>query len=198
MSDDRLDRLNRQVEFLSAIDGLKGVERQTTLLDGSRRENSAEHSWHLALYVLVLAEHGDGIDVPKVLRMVLVHDIVEVDAGDTFVYDEEAKQDKEWRERQAAERLFGLLPADQAASLRAVWEEFEERATPEARFAQAIDRLQPLLHNHRTAGSTWRQHGVTSDQVYAINRHMDDAAPLLWRFARTLIEESVARGDLAR
>ena len=197
MSDDG-GRLDRQIEFLCEIDALKRVERQTTLLDRSRRENSAEHSWHLALYVLVLAEYGGGVDVAKVLTMVVVHDIVEVDAGDTFVYDEEAKKDKERRERQAAERLFGLLPADQAASLRAVWEEFEARATPEARFAQAIDRLQPLLHNHRTGGSTWRRHGITADQVYAINRHMDDAAPRLWALARALIEESVTRGDLAR
>lgn len=163
---DAMDRrLHEQIEFLCAIDELKRVERQTTLLDGSRRENSAEHSWHLALYAMVLAEYGGDLDVGRVLRMVLVHDIVEIDAGDTYIYDEQGQATKEERERQAADRLFALLPDDQAGVLRAAWDEFEERETPEARFAYAIDRLQPLLHNHRTGGAAWRRHGITADQV---------------------------------
>ena len=196
---DAMDRrLHEQIEFLCAIDELKRVERQTTLLDGSRRENSAEHSWHLALYAMVLAEYGGDLDVGRVLRMVLVHDIVEIDAGDTYIYDEQGQATKEERERQAADRLFALLPDDQAGVLRAAWDEFEERETPEARFAYAIDRLQPLLHNHRTGGAAWRRHGITADQVYVKNHPIGDGAPRLWELARELVETSVQRGDLLR
>lgn len=190
-------RLNEQIEFLCAIDDLKRVRRQTTLLDGSRPENSAEHSWHLALYALVLAEYGGDLDAGRVLAMVLVHDIVEIDAGDTFIYDEAGQATKQDRERQAADRLFALLPADQASRLRAAWEEFEERETPEARFAYALDRLQPVLHNHRTGGAAWRRHGITSEQVRAKNGAIAAGSPRLWELARSLIEESVKRGDLA-
>lgn len=191
-------RLHEQIEFLCAIDELKGVLRQTTLLDGSRRENSAEHSWHLALYALVLAEYGGDVDLGLVLRMVLVHDIVEIDAGDTYIYDEKGQETKEERERLAADRLFALLPDDQAGVLRAAWDEFEERRTPEARFAYAIDRLQPLLHNHRTDGAAWRRHGITVDQVHDKNHPIRDGAPRLWELARELLEKSAQRGDLKR
>lgn len=190
-------RLNEQIEFLCAIDDLKRVRRQTTLLDGSRPENSAEHSWHLALYVMILAEYGGDLDAGRVLAMVLVHDIVEIDAGDTFIYDEAGQATQQDRERQAADRLFALLPADQASRLRAAWDEFEERETPEARFAYAIDRLQPVLHNHRTGGAAWRRHGITSEQVRAKNSAIAAGSPRLWELARSLIEESVKRGDLA-
>ncbi|MDD9987079.1 MAG: HD domain-containing protein [Spirochaetaceae bacterium] len=192
-------RLHEQIDFLCAIDELKGVLRQTSLLDASRRENSAEHSWHLALYALVLAEYAEGdIDLARVLRMVLVHDIVEIDAGDTYIYDDTGRETKEERERQAADRLFALLPDDQAGVLRAAWDEFEERRTPEARFAYAIDRLQPLLHNHRTHGFAWRRHGITVDQVYEKNHPIGDGAPRLWELARELVETSAQRGDLKR
>ena len=198
MSDAIDGRLHEQIEFLCAIDELKSVQRQTTLLDGSRRENSAEHSWHLALYAMVLAEHGGDLDLCRVLQMVLVHDIVEIDAGDTYIYDEKGRETKEERERLAADRLFALLPDDQAGVLRAAWDEFEERRTPEARFAYAIDRLQPLLHNYRTHGAAWRRHGITADQVYDKNHPIGDGAPRLWELARELVETSVQRGDLKR
>ena len=198
MSDAIDGRLHEQIEFLCAIDELKSVQRQTTLLDGSRRENSAEHSWHLALYAMVLAEHGGDLDLCRVLQMVLVHDIVEIDAGDTYIYDEKGRETKEERERLAADRLFALLPDDQAGVLRAAWDEFEERRTPEARFAYAIDRLQPLLHNYRTNGAAWRRHGITADQVYDKNHPIGDGAPRLWELARELVETSVQRGDLKR
>ena len=192
-------RLREQIEFLCAIDDLKGVLRQTTLLDGSRQENSAEHSWHLALYAIVLAEYGGrGLDLCRVVQMVLVHDIVEIDAGDTYIYDEKEQETKEEREQQAADRLFALLPDDQAGVLRSAWNEFEERLTPEARFAYAIDRLQPLLHNPRTDGSAWRRHGITADQVYDKNHPIGDGAPRLWELARELIQTAVQRGDLKR
>ena len=191
------DRLARQLEFVLEVDRLKSVLRRTLLTDRSRHENSAEHSWHIALMAVVLAEHAaEEVDVARVVRMLLVHDVVEIDAGDTYVYDAVAAADKSEREERAAERLFGLLPADQAAEVRALWDEFEGRATPEARFAHAVDRLQPILHNFATEGVAWRRHGVTADRVEAINRHMAEGSESLWRHARRLIEEAVERGFL--
>ena len=196
MPDD--ERLRRQIEFLIEIDKLKGVFRQTWLMDGSRRENDAEHSWHLALLAVLLAEYaaeGD-VDLLRVVKMVLVHDLVEIDAGDVYVYDRGKSAEWQVREREAAERIFRILPADQADELRALWEEFEARATPEARFAAALDRFQPLLHNYQTQGKAWREHGVTSDQVIAHNRHMAEGAPRLWQYAHDLIRDAVKRGYL--
>lgn len=191
------DRLARQLEFVLEVDRLKSVLRRTLLTDHSRQENSAEHSWHIALMAVVLAEHAaEEIDVGRVVRMLLVHDVVEIDAGDTYVYDAVAALDKTEREERAAERLFGLLPADQAAEVRALWDEFEGRATPESRFAQAVDRLQPILHNFATEGVAWRRHGVTADQVEAVNRHMAEGSESLWEHARRLIAEAVERGFL--
>lgn len=191
------DRLARQLEFILEVDRLKSVLRRSLLVDGSRNENSAEHSWHIALMAVVLAEHADEVvDVARVVRMLLVHDVVEIDAGDTYVYDVEATSGKAEREGRAAERLFGLLPEDQAAEVRALWDEFERRATPEARFAHAIDRLQPLLHNFATQGRAWRHHGVTADRVESVNRHMAEGSERLWEHARRLIAEAVERGYL--
>lgn len=191
------DRLARQLEFVLEVDRLKTVLRRTLLTDRSRQENSAEHSWHIALMAVVLAEHAaEEVDVGRVVRMLLVHDVVEIDAGDTYVYDAVAALDKAEREERAAERLFGLLPADQAGEVRALWDEFERRATPEARFAHAVDRLQPILHNFATEGVAWRRHGVTADRVEAVNRHMAEGSESLWRHARRLIDEAVERGFL--
>jgi len=193
------DRLSRQIGFVREIDKLKAVFRQTWLLDGSRKENDAEHSWHLATMAMLLGEHAaePGIDVARVVRMTLVHDLVEIDAGDTFVYDEAGARDKARREQAAADRLFALLPPDQAAEMRALWEEFEARQTPEARFAAALDRLQPLLHNYYTQGAAWREHGVKLAQVLDRNRHMAEGAPRLWAFAERLIRDAVEKGYLA-
>ena len=162
-----MEPLDRQVGFLLEADRLKTVLRQSTLTDRSRRENSAEHSWHLALMALVLAEHAPpGTDLGRVMVMVVLHDLVEIDAGDLFAYATPADQARQERaERAAADRLFALLPPAQASSLRALWEEFEERATAEAKFARALDRLQPMLINMVTDGGTWAAHGVTADQV---------------------------------
>jgi putative hydrolase of HD superfamily len=192
-------RLQRQLDFLLEIDRLKTIERQTLLTDRSRRENSAEHSWHIALMAVLLSEYSNGsrLDLFRVIRMLLVHDIVEIDAGDTFCYDEAGHRDKEERERRAAERLFGLLPEDQGADLRRLWDEFEARETPEAHFANALDRLQPLLHNVHTEGASWRAHGVRSHQVLERNSPIGEGAPELWEHARRLIEEAVGRGWLA-
>ncbi len=151
------DRLAQQMAFIIEIDRLKTVLRRTLIADGSRHENSAEHSWHLALAAMVLAEHSDEpVALLRVLQMLLVHDIVEIDAGDTFYYDDAGRQDKAEREQRAADHLFGLLPDDQAAELHALWTEFEARQTAEARFANALDRLMPLIHNTLNDGHTWR------------------------------------------
>jgi putative hydrolases of HD superfamily len=191
------DRLERQLAFVVEIDKLKRVLRRTLLTDSSRRENSAEHSWHLAVMAVLLAEHAAApVDVHRVIKMLLIHDVVEIDAGDTFLYDEPARAAKDEKERQAAERLFGLLPADQESELRALWDEFEARESPEARFAFALDRLQPLLHNVATEGRSWREHGVVAHQVERANRPMGEGAPGLWERAVRLIEEAVEKGFL--
>ena len=192
-------RLAQQIQFIVEIDKLKRILRQTWLMDQSRRENDAEHSWHLAMMAILLAEYSrePELDLLRVLKMVLVHDIVEIDAGDTFVYDEEGFKDKAQREQAAADRLFGMLPADQAAEFRSLWDEFEARQTPEARYAAALDRLQPNLHNYYTQGRAWQEHGVTKAQVIARNRHMAEGAPRLWEFAQGLFDDAVRRGYLA-
>jgi putative hydrolase of HD superfamily len=192
------NRLAEQICFLMEIDRLKGILRQSLILDGSRRENDAEHSWHLAVMAAVLAEYGPpGVDLGRVMRMLLVHDVVEIDAGDTYCYDEAACATQAERELRAAERIFALLPADQAAEVRGWWEEFERRQTPEARFAAALDRVQPVLLNYHTQGRAWREHGVTRGQVIERNRHIEAGAPALWAFVSGLIDEAVARGYLA-
>lgn len=190
-------RLARQLEFLVEIDRLKGVLRQTLLCDQSRHENSAEHSWHLAMCGMILAEHaGHSVNVGRVIRMVLVHDLVEVDAGDTFAYDAAANADREQREQRAADRVFGLLPAEQAAELRALWEEFEAGESPDARFAVALDRLQPLLNNHHSAGGSWRAHRVTREQVLRRMRPIESALPSLWPDVLEIIAENCALGHI--
>jgi len=192
------ERLRDQVRFILEIDRLKGVLRRTYLLDGTRRENSAEHSWHVAVMAAVLAERADEpVDAARVVRMLLVHDVVEVDAGDTFVYDTAAAESKAERERAAARRIFGLLPHDQGAELRALWEEFEAARTPDARFAAALDRMMPVLHNLHTGGRAWRENGVTADMVLARNRRIEEGSRALWEYLRAEIEGAVARGDLA-
>lgn len=190
-------RLAEQLRFVHEVDRLKGVLRRTLITDGSRHENSAEHSWHLALMVLVLEEHGPPrLDLLRVLRMVLLHDVVEIDAGDTFAYDEAGQEGQGERERLAAERLFGLLPADQASSLREAWEEFEERSTPEARFAHAVDRLQPLLLNLANEGHSWQKHGVRHHQVLKRMAPIAEASDSLDQEMRRLLDHAVAMGWL--
>lgn len=191
-------RLKRQIDFVREVDRLKNVFRQTLLMDGTRYENDAEHSWHVCLMAMLLHEYATSVelDVLRVIKMLLVHDIVEIEAGDTYCYDEEAHRDKAAREQAAADRLFGLLPEEQGADVRALWEEFEAMQTPESRFAAALDRLQPLLHNYYTKGEAWRRHGVRRSQVLKRNSHIRDGAPELWAFAEDLIAESVRRGYL--
>jgi putative hydrolase of HD superfamily len=191
------DRLAAQLAFLLEVDKLKQVERRTRITGGGRLENTAEHSWHLALFALVLAEHADEpVDVGRVLAMCVVHDIVEVDAGDTFAYDEAGEAEKAAREAAAADRLFGLLPPEQGAALRALWEEYEWGDTADARFAMAVDRLQPMLLNHANDGSSWREHGITADRVLHRNRMIADGSAALWAAAQARVADAVARGVL--
>jgi putative hydrolases of HD superfamily len=193
------ERLARQLRFLIEIDAAKTVLRRSYLMDGTRRENDGEHMWHVAVAAMVLSEHADEtVDPTKVLRMLLVHDIVEVDAGDTFVYDEVAARDKPDRERRAADRLFNLLPSDQSLELRALWEEFEARRTAEARLAAAIDRLLPLLANVMAGGRTWQEHGVVDEQVRRVNRRVGEASASLQQVVDALIDRAVHTGMLDR
>lgn len=193
------NRLKHQLDFLLEIDRLKEVLRQSYICRGLRRENSSEHSWHLAVMSLVLAEYANGaVDIARVVKMALVHDLVEIDAGDTFCYDDAGNAGKAGREAVAADRIFGLLPEDQCLELRSLWEEFEARATPEARFAAALDRLMPLLHNYCSSGKTWREHGVHAAKVYERNCHIEDGSARLWAVAKSLIENAVEKGFLEK
>lgn len=193
------ERLERQIRFLLEIDKLKSVLRQTILTDFSRQENSVEHSWHVAVMALLFQEYAAerNLELFRAVRMLLIHDLVEIDAGDTFCYDEAANAVKAEREVAAADRIFALLPADQARELRALWDEFEAGETPESRFAAALDRLQPLLHNWATRGERWQYNDVRSTQVIERNRPIGDGAPDLWAYAARLIEDAVERGYLA-
>ena len=192
------ERFKRQVEFLLEIDQLKHTLRQTILLDRSRHENSVEHSWHIALSVMIFAEYADldGVDLSRVIRMLLIHDLVEIDAGDTYCYDEQAGADQHERERRAADRIFGLLPGDQAQDFCNLWEEFEKAGTPEARYAHAMDRFQAFLHNYFTQGQVWRQHAIRRQQVLQRMQAVERGAPLLWDYVRTLIDDAVHKGFL--
>lgn len=190
-------RLAEQLHFVTEIDRLKGVLRQTTLMDASRRENSAEHSWHLALMAVVLAEYAPAeTDLTRVLEMLLLHDVIEIEAGDTFCYDAAANSDKAAREQAAATQTFGLLPDDLNVRLRALWDEFEAGMTDEARFANALDRLQPLLANFHTEGGTWLEHNVSRAQVSRRMQPIEQGAPELWPFVLGLIDEACERGFL--
>jgi putative hydrolase of HD superfamily len=194
-----MDRLAQQLEFVQEADRLKGVLRHTQLTEPPRRENSAEHSWHLALMALALAEHAPaGTDIGTVITMLVLHDLVEVDAGDLSVHAPAAAQAQQHAaELAAADRIFALLPADQATALRQVWDEFEERGSAEARFARALDRLQPMLLDVHAGGRAWRSQGVTADQVLSKVTLVEDGSATLGRFARSLVEQAVADGILA-
>ena len=190
-------RLTQQIGFILEVEKLKQVFRQTLLVDDKRQENDAEHSWHLALMAVLLQEHAaEVVDIHRGVKMVLIHDIVEIDAGDTFAYDEAGQAGKEEREREAAVRIFGRLPAPDGEALIELWEEFEARQTADARYANALDRFQPLLLNYHAGGDTWRRHGVRKDQVVARNCHIGEGSPALWDYARTLIDRAIDEGKL--
>ena len=190
-------RLEKQIRFILEIDKLKQIFRQTYLLDQTRRENDAEHSWHLSILALFLNEHSNvPINTSRVVEMTLIHDIVEIDAGDTFAYDIEHAKTQMEREQKAAARIFSILPNDQKDYLRSLWDEFEAGKTPESKFARAIDRVQPLLHNCYTEGRAWKANGVKLSQVLDRNRHIEDGSKDLWTFMKSLIFEAAEKGYL--
>jgi putative hydrolase of HD superfamily len=192
------NRFESQIRFVKEIDKLKQVFRQTLLMDKSRQENSSEHSWHIALMAIILLEYVEGqIDLLRVVKMLLIHDLVEIDAGDTPCYNELACQTKPERELKAANRIFNLLPMNQAHYLKLLWKEFEDCQTLDSKFANAVDRLQPLLSNYYTEGKAWKKNKVRKHQV--INRiySMKDISPKIWKYASDLVEDSVRKGILS-
>lgn len=193
------DHLLKQINFIKEIDKLKYIQRKTKLFNSDRHENDAEHSWHLAMMTLVLAEHSDKpVDVLKVLKMVLIHDIVEIDAGDTFIYDAAKNHSNTAEELLADKRIFGILPAAQAEELMAIWQEFEEGQTDEAKFARSMDRLEPLLKNTSNHGGTWKEFKVPYQKVYDKKKAIKNGSRLLWNYAESLINESVDKGILSK
>lgn len=193
------ENLLKQISFIKEIDKIKYIQRKTKLFNSDRPENDAEHSWHLAMMAIVLAEHADTpVDVLKVVKMVLIHDIVEIDAGDTFIYDNEKSHSNTDNERIAAQRIFGLLPQDQAHELIAIWEEFEAGLSNEAKFAKAMDRLEPLLQNTSNNGGTWKEFDVDYSKVYEKKKVVKEGSTTLWNYAENLLNESVAKGILKK
>jgi putative hydrolase of HD superfamily len=191
------DRLSRQIAFLVEADKLKSILRRTSLMDASRRENSAEHSWHLLLLAVVLREHiAAEVDLPRVLEMLAIHDLVEIDAGDTFAYDAAHQSTQAQRETAAADRIFGLLPTDQAGHFRALWEEFEAQQTAEARVAIAVDRLQPLLQNAVAGGGTWREHDLSREAVLQRMAPIESTLPAVWPMVIDVVDRFCASGVL--
>lgn len=180
-----MDRLESQMDFIREIDGLKQIFRQTYLHDGSRKENDAEHSWHLALMAILLKEYAsDDIDLLRVITMVLIHDIVELDAGDTYAYDVKGNATKRERELAAAERIFNILPEDQARYLRSIWDEFEDEISPESKFAHALDNIQPMMLNDASKAKAWREHNVKLSQILNRNKKTADGSKELWKYAK--------------
>ena len=193
------DTLSKQIRFITEIDKIKYIQRKTKLFNSDRPENDAEHSWHLAMMTMVLAEHSDTpIDVLKVLKMVLIHDIVEIDAGDTFIYDTLKSHTNTDNELKAAKRIFGILPKEQADELLAIWEEFETGITNEAKFARSMDRFEPLLQNTSNNGGTWKEFDVDYNQVYEKKKVIKDSSTSLWKYAENLLNESVDKGILKK
>ena len=193
-----MDRLEQQFEFIREIDKEKFIGRQTYLSDGRRKENDAEHAWHMAIMTILLSEYAnEEIDVLKTVTMLLIHDIVEIDAGDTYAYDEEAKKTQKEREQKAAERIIGLLPPDQCEKFKKIWEEFEARETKEARFARTMDNLQPVMLNDATDGKAWVEHGVHLEQIMKRNQNTAEGSETLWEYAyQNFILPNVEKGRI--
>lgn len=193
------ERLKKQLDFILEIDKEKNILRQTHLSDHGRRENDAEHAWHMAIMAYLLKEYSnEPIDVAKVMIMCLIHDVVEIDAGDTYAYDAEGLKTQKAREEAAKERIYSLLPDDQKQDLQALFDEFEERKTPEAKFARALDNLQPLLLNNSNDGGDWREHQVTEAQVYGRQRRTAEGYEKLYEVTDQLIRENIAKGNIRK
>ncbi len=195
----QIDNLLQQVSFIKEIDKLKYIQRKTRLFNSNRHENDAEHSWHLAMMTIVLAEHSNQpIDVLKVVKMVLIHDIVEIDAGDTFIYDTTKSHTNTHEELLAAKRIFGMLPPEQAQTFIDIWQEFEEGITNEAKFARAMDRFEPLLQNTSNNGGTWAEYNVDYTKVYEKKKAIKNGSDTIWNYAEDLLNQSVQQGILKK
>ena len=191
-----MDRMKQQIAFLMEIDKVKNIFRQTYLADGKRKENDAEHSWHLAIAAFLLKEYvAEDVDVMKVMIMVLIHDLVEIDAGDTYAYDAEGAKTKRAREV-AADRIFGMLPEDQGGYFRELWDEFEAYESDDAKFAHLLDNFQPLLLNHESNGKSWTEHHVKKSQIYKRNEKIKETSPEVWEWMKQIVEEHIALGHV--
>ena len=192
-----MDRMKQQIAFLMEIDKVKNIFRQTYLADGKRTENDAEHSWHLAIAAFLLKEYvAEDVDVMKVMIMVLIHDLVEIDAGDTYAYDAEGAKTKRAREVAAADRIFGMLPEDQGGYFRELWDEFEAYESDDAKFAHLLDNFQPLLLNHESNGKSLTEHHVKKSQIYKRNEKIEETSPEVWERMKQIVEEHIALGHV--
>lgn len=192
-----MERMRKQIEFLMEIDKVKNIFRQTYLADGNRKENDAEHSWHLAVAAFLLKEYAvEDVDVLKVIIMVLIHDLVEIDAGDTYAYDDEGAKTKRAREEAAADRIFGLLPEDQGVYFRELWEEFEAYESADAKYAHLLDNFQPLLLNHESGGKSWIEHDVKKSQIYKRNARIEETSPEVWEWMKQIVDKHIELGHV--
>lgn len=193
----KMTRLEQQLEFIVEIDKVKNIFRQNYLADGERKENDSEHSWHIALMAILLKEHADAeVDLLKVITMLLIHDLVEIDAGDTYAYDPEANTTKRDREVRAADRIFGLLPEDQGRYFRELWDEFEEYETADAQYAHLLDNFQPLLLNDASGGKSWREHDVRKEQIYKRNEKINQSSERVWECMKKLVDKNIELGNV--
>lgn len=193
------EKLRKQIDFIVEIDKMKNIFRQTSLIDKSRRENDAEHSWHIAIMAMILSKYADkDIDECKVIKMLLVHDLIEIYAGDTFCYDEIGNLDKKERENNAADKLFSMLSEEEGQEMRELWEEFEEMETENAIFAASMDRLQPMLQNYFSDGGTWKKFNISKEQVYERISPVKKASKELWKFVEYMVEDSYEKGYIPR
>ena len=191
-----MTNLSQQMAFIREIDKLKSIVRHSKLIDNSRKENTAEHSWHVAMMALTLAEHAnEAIDINKVIKILILHDIVEIDAGDVLAYTHDPEKAR--REQKAADRIFGLLPDHQAREYRDIWNEYEACNTPESRFAMALDRLMPMIHNYESGGETWKKNNIDAGMVLKRNACIEDGSAKLWEFAKNMVDRAVQEGCLA-
>lgn len=192
-----MTRLEQQIQFIIEIDKVKNIFRQTYLTDGERKENDAEHSWHIALMAILLKEHiKEEVDILKVVTMVLLHDLVEIDAGDTYAYDNAGTATKRAREEKAADRIFGLLPEDQGTYFRALWEEFESYESADAKYAHLLDNFQPILLNHASGGKSWMEHGVKKEQIYKRNEKINETSEEVWEYMKNIVAENIEKGNI--
>lgn len=192
----QMSRLEQQLQFIREVDKVKNIFRQTYLADGKRKENDAEHSWHIALMAVLLQEYVEDVDLAKVMTMVLIHDLVEIDAGDTYAYDAEEAQTKREREVAGAERIFGLLPENQRLYFRELWEEFEAYQTPEAKYAHLLDNFQPLLLNDASGGISWAEHCVKKSQIYKRNERIEETSEEIWECMQEIVDKHIKKGNV--